>query len=89
MLAVPPSLTREGWGISLSAESDDIICHLQIEDNRLDVDHFTTSLPLSWEQRSLSELSKFAYGKYWVAFVANTMFAANDGRVVFYTNKLF
>ena len=59
----PPSLTREGWGVSLSAESDDILFQMRITKGRFDIYHFTTSLPLS--------------GK--VAFVANIMFATNDG----------
>ena len=43
----PPSLTREGWGISLSAESDDILFQVRITNGCFDIYHFTTSLPLS------------------------------------------
>ena len=62
-LAVPPSLTREGWGISLSAESDVILYQRQITNGCFDIYCFTTSLPLS--------------GK--VALTANIKFAVSDG----------
>ena len=44
---MPPSLTREGWGISLSAESDNILYQLRITKDRFDIYRLTTSLPLS------------------------------------------
>ena len=56
---MPPSLTREGWGVSLSAESDDILFQMRITNGRFDIYHFTTSLPLSGKGDRLRWMSSF------------------------------